>query len=55
MFIRHKQKSREDRGLTIENRECKPETWFGCEAKFRVHIDIWVCLTYATLYIDSII
>ncbi|CAK8567182.1 unnamed protein product [Lathyrus sativus] len=41
-FVYHRQGFREDRGLKIENlkRECKPETRCGCEAKFRVHIDM---------------
>ncbi|GAU39419.1 hypothetical protein TSUD_323670 [Trifolium subterraneum] len=41
-FVCHKQGFKEDKGLTKENRkrERKPETRTGCDAKFRVHIDI---------------
>lgn len=46
---------REDRGLTNETRvrEQKRETRCGCEAKFRVHIDVRTSRWYVTLFVDE--
>ena len=54
-FVCHRQGFREDRGLTIENRkrECKPKTRCGCEAKFRVHIDMFSQRWLITVFTDQ--
>jgi hypothetical protein len=54
-FVCHRQGFKEDRGLTIENRkrERKPETRSGCEAKFRVHIDIFSQRWQITVFTDQ--
>ncbi|CAK8533416.1 unnamed protein product [Lathyrus sativus] len=54
-FVCHGQGFREDKGLTIENckRECKPETRRGCEAKFRVHIDMVSQCWWITVFNDQ--
>lgn len=54
-FVCHKQGFREDRGLTIENRKREPkaETRCGCDARFRVHIDLHSTRWMVTWFTDQ--